>query len=99
MFLLDLCIKEIEHLQNLKLINYNSENNQINPTGNIFILIIYNINLDLSEIIFKNNLQLDTFLKMFQLSGEESVEDLVNLSLFSISCQPVIVSSYYIVNI
>ncbi|CAH8504302.1 unnamed protein product [Schistosoma bovis] len=63
-FVQDLCIKEIEHLQNLKLINYNSENNQINPT-------------DLSEIIFKNNLQLDTFLKMFQLSGEESVEDLL----------------------
>ncbi|RTG83914.1 ATP-dependent DNA helicase HFM1/MER3 [Schistosoma bovis] len=76
-FVQDLCIKEIKHLQNLKLINYNSENNQINPTGNIFILIIYNINLDLSEIIFKNNLQLDTFLKMFQLSGEESVEDLL----------------------
>ncbi|CAI2726107.1 unnamed protein product [Schistosoma spindalis] len=63
-FVQDLCIKEIKNLQKLKLINYNSKNDQINPT-------------DLSEIIFKNNLQLNTFLKMFKLSGEESVEELL----------------------
>uniref|UniRef100_A0A5K4F0T9 DNA 3'-5' helicase n=1 Tax=Schistosoma mansoni TaxID=6183 RepID=A0A5K4F0T9_SCHMA len=63
-FIQDLCIKEIKNLQNLKLVDYNSETSQINPT-------------DLSEIIFKNNLQLDTFMKMSKLSGEESVEELL----------------------
>ncbi|CAH8475985.1 unnamed protein product [Schistosoma turkestanicum] len=62
--LYDLCMKEIKNLQNLKLIDYNSENNQINPT-------------DLGEIIFKNNLHLDTLMKMFHLSGEESIEELL----------------------
>ncbi|TNN18148.1 putative ATP-dependent DNA helicase HFM1 [Schistosoma japonicum] len=60
----DRCLKEIRNLQSLKLINYNLENDHINPT-------------DLGEIIFKHNLELDTFQKMFHLTGEETVEELL----------------------
>ncbi|KAK4469622.1 hypothetical protein MN116_007156 [Schistosoma mekongi] len=74
----DRCLKEIRNLQNLKLINYSLENDHINPTGSVCILInIYYINVDLGEIIFRHNLELDTLQKMFHLSGEETIEELV----------------------
>ncbi|CAH8504222.1 unnamed protein product [Heterobilharzia americana] len=60
----DLCLKEINSLHGLKLIKYTSEDNQTNAT-------------ELGELVFKNNLEFDTLMRMYQLSGEETVEELL----------------------
>nr|CAH8838569.1 unnamed protein product [Trichobilharzia regenti] len=59
-----LCSKEVNHLEELKLIKYDSENNEINAT-------------ELGELIYKHNLEFDTLTQMYELTGDETTEDLL----------------------